>query len=318
MFEEKYIESVEKCDFKSISKLVKCAKCDIVLHVGVEHTLIQNEEYIRFDILSPNGDDEYTYAVRHYSMKDGDGLFNMFDDYVHGRIGFFTSGKVVQAFLLALYLTEKQFFAKHDFDFLDYYGVVNEEVVDIVNKESKNRDGVLSSKVSDGYGISNESKLSYVVKKSIFVEDGYLSQYVSILIDNFDKCKDEINSDKFCRICVNNRTPLCSEILMDETIGLPVVFHSRRFMNMFLMNMSEPFIMGNLKYTDSFEFDTWNVSENAKIDDMLPLCEDDGCMRGGYDRERFKNSHNFIVGDCETIKIDMNSFDENSLVASII
>ena len=50
------------------------------------------------------------------------------------------------------YLTEKQFFAKHDFDFLDYYGVVNEEVVDRVNKESKNRDGVLSSKVSDGYG----------------------------------------------------------------------------------------------------------------------------------------------------------------------
>ena len=245
------------------------------------------------------------------------GLFNIFDDFVHGRIGFFHSSKTVQSFLSALYSIEEHFYSKHGFDFLDYYGVVNEDVVDYVNKKSQTEKDVMESKVSGGYGLSDESNLSYRTRTKILIEDDYLSDYVELFIHYFDMYNSEIMTRNFHNICICRGKKLKAGVVMDGLIGFPIIFYSRRFMEILIKDIAEGFLMHGSDIDDYVEFDVWDVRCDSKIGDILTLFKNE-FVNETYDKNNFRCGRDFIIGECETIKIDRISFDENNLTASII
>lgn len=299
-------------DFAYISKFMHSSGEDVVLDVEM-----CEDSTLRFDTLSRSGDN-LTYASRCYALTKN-GLFDLFDDFCNGRIRFFSSGKNVQAFLIALYLTEVSFFKKHGMDFVDYYGLIHDEVVDTVNKISNTCDDAMSSKISDGYGISNESKMSYDTKQHLLDGDGYLSESVNTIMTNFEKMKDNIAHNQFCRICIGygNGT---YKMMMDDTVGLPIIFHDKLFMAMFLYNMTELFTFGGFMPMNSknvIHVDSWKIDSNTPIGEIVSICNCDGNLKDAYSRENFAK-RDFVCAEPEIINLDKIVFDENSFPASII
>lgn len=304
-------------EFDSISSILKQSGGDVVLDVSFDGKFESENLFLTFNVLSKN-DEDITYATRNYNISKINGLFDIFDDFCHGRIRFFSSGMNVQNFLLSLYESEEIFFKKHGFDFIDYYGVINNETVETVNSDSYTENDVMKSKVSDGYGISTESYKSHLIRQKLLSEDGYLMESVNILVDSF--YKNKTIDDDFCAICIDT-TGKSAKMMIDDTIGLPIVFHNKRFMHIFLYNLAEPFAFGGfipMNSSNTISVDSWKIRPSTTIGEIVSICENNGILKFEYDKSHFGEKCNFIDGNCETIDLSKEKFDNMNLVASII
>ena len=285
---------------------------DVVLDVTVDEG--DGGPAVRFDTLSDGGNGK-TYASRQYSMCRFGGLFELLDDFWNGRIRFFSSGKSVQAFLLSLFESEESFFAEHGFDFVDYYGSVNDEVVVTTNSGAKDADGVMNSPVSAGYGISDESKSSHLMKEDIVLKDDYMGEISKVLVERFRKNISQMDEGGDRLICIIRSPEGAFSVLMDETVGLPMVFHKRRFMDIVLMSMFETECYDDGK---SVSVDVWRLRPEATVGNVISLCRDGGGVIEGYGRDTFAERFKFVDHPCENVTLNKNSFGENDLVPSII
>lgn len=263
---------------------------DVIINVSQNSN---NSDTLSFITLNRRQYTAPPFSSVNYDLNLCTGLFDFFEDVFSNRYSFMYSSLTVEAWLTALHDAEKTFLEKHGLTFMDYYGTVDESVKEYVEHKSEIRAKYpKESPIYGEYGIIYEAMDATYKKCDIISNDGYLAEISPILMNTFKNTLGSMLVEHFAGICV--ATPPNGEprILMERSIGLPMVLRSKCFMPILFDMLIEPLICKDgisLFDLADTEFDVWSVNSETSISEVMGLCDESGILTIPYKEKGFSD-----------------------------
>ena len=297
---DKPIKMSDNIDKAYLEKILSTApRKDVVLHVDINETV--NGSVMRFDVLTSNSHGSPVYASKSYCIGDApniNGIFDFFDDFFQKRINFLYSSISVQRLMLALDNVERRFAEYTGHSFAECYHMISSHAIDSLQLHDAMSNPMMDF-LSSGYCIEVESEKTYSVKTS-FSNSIDVFKDVAYRLANFFK-----NGD-----CGNIGNYVCFDVtegnrsfFMEDTIGMPMLFHYYDCAKKYLENLVLPYVRSGI-VGDATVVEIARLGDECRLCDLLGICDTDGML--------------LQCGDMPNWNADVMIFDKNYTVDGML